>query len=187
VLAGFIAVSVFRFEDTDGEKLDYEKIELPDFPLIEVAKDWGISVKAIPGNYRYYGYFSSDRQTIALATKEESVFFHELAHAAHQRILGELKHRQNWKQEIVSELTSAVLSKIVGKTSKNLGNNYPYIESYAKEANLTTWQACMKVMSDTEKVLNMILGWKDRKELGEAKRDEGSWIDYKAVELHSNL
>ena len=44
---------VFRFEDTDGKALEYEKLELPDFPLIEKAEEWGISVKAIPGNYRY--------------------------------------------------------------------------------------------------------------------------------------
>ncbi len=105
-----------------------------------------------------YGYFSQDRKEIALATKEESVFFHELAHAAHQRLLGELKRGQDFRQEVVAELGAAVLCKIVGMTSKYLGNNYRYIESYAKEANLAPWQACMKVISDTEKVLNLILG-----------------------------
>ena len=72
---------VFRVEDTDGEALDYKKLELPDFPLIEMAEEWGRSVKAIPGNYRYYGYYISGRKEIALATTEESVFFHEFAHA----------------------------------------------------------------------------------------------------------
>jgi hypothetical protein len=82
ILAGFLAVPVFRVEDTEGEPLDYQNIELPDLPLMEVAKDWGISVKAIPGNYHYSGYFSQDRREIGLASKEESVFFHELAHYA---------------------------------------------------------------------------------------------------------
>jgi len=49
-LKGFTCRPVFRLEDTDGEVLDYEKLELPDFPLIERAEEWGISVKAIPGN-----------------------------------------------------------------------------------------------------------------------------------------
>ena len=80
--------------------------------------------------------------------------------SAHQRILGELKRGQDWKQEIVAELSASVLCKIVGKTSKHLGNNYRYIEGYAKEANLTPWQGCMRVISDTEKVLNLILNWK---------------------------
>jgi antirestriction protein ArdC len=172
ILVGFLSVPVFRVEDTEGEPVDYQKIELPELPLMEIAKDWGISVKAIPGNYRYFGYFSQDRKEIALATKEESVFFHELAHAAHQRILGELKQGQDWKQEIVAELSAAVLCRIVGKTSKHLGNSYRYIEGYASRANLTAWQGCMRVMNDTEKVLSLIMGWKSQKELEKPKRAE---------------
>ena len=67
-LRGFMCKPVFRVEDTDGEALDYEKLELPDFPLIERAEEWGISVKAVPGNYRYYGYYQPGRNEIALAT-----------------------------------------------------------------------------------------------------------------------
>ncbi len=157
ILAGFLSIPVFRVEDTEGEPLDYQKIELPELPLIEVAQQWGISVKSIPGNYYYFGCFSQEQKEIALATKEESVFFHELAHAAHERILGELKKGQDWKQEIVAELSAAALCKIVGKTTKFLGNNYQYIERCAMQAKLTPWQASLKVMSDVEKVLNLIL------------------------------
>ena len=158
ILAGFLSIPVFRVEDTEGEPLDYQKIELPELPLIEVAQKWGISVKAIPGNYFYAGCYSQDRKEIALATKEETIFFHELAHAAHERVLGELKKGQDWRQEVVAELSAAVLCKIVGKTTKFLGNNYQYIEKYAKEANLTPWQASLKVMNNVEKVLTLILG-----------------------------
>jgi antirestriction protein ArdC len=119
ILAGFLAVPVFKVEDTEGASLDYQNIELPELPLMEVAQEWGISVKAIPGNYHYSGYFSQDRKEIRLASKEESVFFHELSHVGHQRILGELKRGQDWKQEIVAELAAATLCKIVGKDSKN--------------------------------------------------------------------
>ena len=122
-----------------------------------VAKEWGISVKAIPGNYRCYGYFSQERKEIALATKEESVFFHELAHAAHQRVLKDFKNAQCWRKEIVAELTAAVLCKMVAKTSRYLGSNYQYISHYAKETNLTPARACIEVMGDVEKVLGMIL------------------------------
>jgi len=48
---------------------------LPELPLIERAYDWGIEVKSVPGNYSYYGYFIPARKEIALATKEEKVFF----------------------------------------------------------------------------------------------------------------
>ena len=157
LLAGFLSVPVFRVEDTEGDPLDYQQIELPELPLIEVAQRWGISIKAIPGNYYYIGCFSQERKEIALATREEAIFFHELAHAAHQRILGELQKGQDWRQEIVAELSAAVLCRIVGKTTKFLGNSYQYIEKYATRANLTPWQGCIRVMSEVEKVLSLIL------------------------------
>jgi antirestriction protein ArdC len=165
LLAGFLSVPVFRVEDTEGEPLDYQQIELPELPFMEVAQKWGISVKATPGNYHYIGCFSQEGREIALATKEESVFFHELAHAAHQRILGELKKGQDWRQEIVAELSAAVLCKIIGKSSEYLGNHYQYIERYAEQAKLTPWQACIRVMSDVEKVLNLILERESRRDL----------------------
>jgi hypothetical protein len=41
----------------------------------------------------------------------------------------------------------------------------------------------MKVISDTEKVLNMILGWENRKELGEPKVEGRVWEERQLVEL----
>jgi len=41
------------------------------------------------------------------------------------------------KQEIVAELSAAVLCRVAGKTSKHLGNSYHYIERYARGAHLT--------------------------------------------------
>ena len=66
-LYGFGCRPVYRFEDTDGASLEQVKIELPEFPLIQRAQEWGLSVKAIPGNYRYRGYYSSRVKEIALA------------------------------------------------------------------------------------------------------------------------
>ena len=161
ILKGFMAVPVFRVEDTEGDPLDYEQIEIPELPLIDKAREWGLSVKAIPGNYRVLGYYSSKREEIALASKEEIVFFHELSHAAHSRVNGYLEAGQDWKQEIVAELSATVLCQLVSKTSKYLGHSYQYIEDYAKKANLTAAQGCVKVMNDCEKVLNLILGGND--------------------------
>jgi len=163
VLRFFKAAPVFRYEDTDGEPIDYEQIELPDLPLIERAEEWGISVKAVPGNYRFYGAYSMDRKEIALATAQEGVFFHELAHAGHEKIKGELKSGQDPFQEIVAELSAQALCRLVGKKAQDtIGNSYRYIEKYAEKLNLSPHSACIKVLSETEKVLHLIL--KDRKE-----------------------
>jgi hypothetical protein len=156
LLTGFLLVPVFRAQDTEGDSLDYDSIQVPDLPLLEVAGAWGVSVKAIPGNYRYYGYFSAERCEIALASPEECVFFHELAHVGHNRIVP-LKPGQDWKQEIVAELGAAVLCRLVGKRAENLGQHYRYIEKYAVIARKAVPQACLEVFSDVEKVLGLIL------------------------------
>ena len=157
-LTSFGLKPVFRVEDTDGEPLPYQQIELPELPLIEIAESWGISVKAVPGNFRYYGYYSPDRSEIGLATPAESTFFHELAHAAHQKIAGGLKGGQDPIQEIVAELSGQALCRIVGKQQTDTtGNSYRYIENYAQKLGMSPYGACMKVMSETEKVLKLIL------------------------------
>jgi hypothetical protein len=157
-LVGFVCRPVFRYEDTDGEPLAYEQIQLPELPLLERAREWGLRVRAIPGNYRCYGYYSSGRKEIALATPEEKTFYHELAHAAHDKILKGLKKGQDPLQEIVAELSAQALCHLVGrKADDSLGNSFRYIESYAEKAHLTPHGACLKVMTQTEKVLKLIL------------------------------
>jgi len=158
VIRFFKAAPVFRYEDTDGEPLSYEQIEVPPLPLIEKATAWGINVKTVPGNYRYYGSYSMTRKEIALASAEECVFFHELSHAAHEKVIGKLKGGQVPYQEIVAELSAAALCKMVGKeANRTIGNSYKYIESYAKELKESPYSACMKVLSQTEAVLHLIL------------------------------
>ena len=51
-LLGFGVAPVFRVEDTEGEPLEYENISVPTFPLTDRAHEWGISIKAVPGNYK---------------------------------------------------------------------------------------------------------------------------------------
>lgn len=157
-MKGFGIKPVFRYEDTDGEPLEYEQIDMGELPLIQKAEQWGLNVKAIPGAFRYYGYYSSGRNEIALATKEESVFFHELAHAAHEKVKGKLKGGQDPLQEIVAELSAQALCRIVGKQPNDtLGNSYRYIEGYAEKMKIKPYNACMKVLGETEKVLSLIL------------------------------
>lgn len=158
-------------EDTNGEPLKNTTLKLPDLPLLEKAREWKISVKAVPGNYRYYGYFSEGQNVIALATTEETVFFHELAHAAYARLHKSPNHSNLSErcdpctEEIVAELSAAALCAIVGKTSdtnlnpdsKYLGNNYYYIKRYAEKQNLSPVKACLKVLLDVESTLKMIL------------------------------
>jgi len=158
VLRGFKPSPVFMVEDTEGEKLDYELLEVPNLSLMERAKEWGINVKAVPGNYGYYGYYSPGRKEIALASPEEAVFFHELAHLGHDRLKGGLKGGQDPFQEIVAELSAQALCRLTGrKSDDSIGHSYKYIERYARQMKMTPHSACLKVLCETEKVLNLIL------------------------------
>jgi len=157
VLRFFKSMPVFRIEDTKGEKINYESWELPDLPLLERAEEWGISVKAVPGNCRFNGYYSSVRKEIGLATPEEAVFFHELAHAGHNKVKGGIKLCQDPFQEIVAELSAQALCRLVGKKmTDTTGNSYRYIDVYAEKVNMNPYTACLKIMAETEKVLNLI-------------------------------
>jgi hypothetical protein len=156
-LSGFKAAPVFRVEDTKGDPLDYQCIELPEFPLMDKAQTWGISVKAVPGNFRYYGYFNQHRQEIGLASQDECVFFHELVHCAESKLI-ELKSGQDPLQEIVAELGAHALCRLSGKSGDQfLGNSYRYIARYAEKIKLNPHQACLKVLSRVENALNLIL------------------------------
>jgi antirestriction protein ArdC len=158
VLSFFKAMPVFKFEDTDGEPLDYQNIVMPELPLMQRALDWGINVKAVPGHIRYYAYFAPERKEIAMATPAEKSFFHEISHAADHIINGKLKPGQNPLQEITAELSAQALARIVGKSSEDTtGNSYRYIKRYAEQIKMSPHKACLKVLADTNKILNLIL------------------------------
>ena len=98
----------------------------------------------------YFGYFSGDEKKIVLCTHDAAVYFHELAHAAHSKINTGLKPGQDPKQEIVAELSAAVLARLYGIK----WNAYKYIEHNAEGKNVG--RACVKVLAEVEKVLGEI-------------------------------
>ena len=69
-----------------------------------------------------------------------------------------LKGGQDWKQEIVAELSAAVLCRLVGTATRDTsGNSYRYIQSYAEKAHKDTLKGISAVIGDVEKVLGLIL------------------------------
>jgi antirestriction protein ArdC len=158
MLKGFCCGCVFRMEDTEGEPLDYQKLQLPEFPLIERAKALGVSIHAIGGNSSHFGYYDPRKCLIALATPEEKTFFHELCHVAVHKLKGDIKTKQDPLQEITAELAAQALCRIVGKDGdKHFGNSYQYIETYAKELDITPYNAVIRVISDVEAILKYLL------------------------------
>jgi antirestriction protein ArdC len=159
ILKGFLAKPVFRVEDTEGEPLEYEtESPITDLPLMERAQEWGISVSGISHRFTFYGMYVPREKAIVLATPEETVFFHELSHAAYEMTVCDLLPGQRWDQEIVAELSAQALCRLVGKQPNDtLGNSYRYISHYAKEAGLSPVTACLTVLEKVEKILSRIL------------------------------
>lgn len=151
----FTGVPVFRVEDTEGKGLPYENIPVPKHSFMKVAKAWGIEVKSSAFIGNAYGSYQRGKK-IVLASPEELVFFHELAHAAHYK-LGLLREKhQDSSNEIVAEFSASVLATIHGKKA-NIGNCYEYLEHYAKKKNVSVERAVTQLISEIEKVINLIL------------------------------
>jgi antirestriction protein ArdC len=154
VVTGFHAIAVFRAEDTDGEPLPYEPATPP--PLVDVAEEFGLSVSYQTFASRYYGYYQGESKRIVLASHEYKVFFHELAHAAHERVEGNLKGGQVPSQEIIAELTAATLAQMYCPEA-NLGFSYEYVKGYAEKSKKSIERACLAVINTVGKVLEEIL------------------------------
>ncbi|MFC1761167.1 hypothetical protein ACFL6U_03705 [Planctomycetota bacterium] len=154
IVMGFFAIPVFRAEDTDGEPLPYEPANPP--PLADVAEAFGLSVSYQTFASRYYGYYQGSSKKIVLSTHDAQVFFHELAHAAHHRVEGDLQSGQIPSQEIVAELTAATLAQLYSP-EVNLGFSYEYVKSYAEKSKKSIERACLAVINTVGKVLEEIL------------------------------
>ena len=159
VVTGFFPIPVFRATDTEGADLQYEPRELSKLPLLEKAREWSIDVGSITFQGKAYGFYNPRQQKIRLASPSELVFFHELAHAAHAKVV-DLQECPKYRKEIVAELSAQVLAHLVGTQMENsLGNSYQYIEHYSpvKAGKKDVARACLRVISEVEQVLTLIL------------------------------
>lgn len=143
----------YPIEETDGkpfEEPELTPVVLP--PLAEVAKKWGVSVEYVAHLPGAYGTCNIGATEIKLVTDDVAVFFHELSHAAHKRIKGDLKGGQDVEQETVAEFTATVLMMLYGFGDRT-GNAWRYISMYATDP----LEAIGKAMMDIQKVLALLL------------------------------
>jgi hypothetical protein len=150
-ICGFKSIPVFPVYATEGEPLptfNYDPPQLP--PLHAVAQRLGVSVSYGPVPDAY-GWYNRNRKHIRLGTHNEKTFFHELAHAAHDKLEGG-KGGQVPAQETVAEFTAAVLMQLYGLPDQS-GNTWDYIARYHSDPLTAIYQA----LSTVEKVLALIL------------------------------
>jgi antirestriction protein ArdC len=156
---GFVGVPVFRIEDTEGaplEPVDYRPATFP--PLFEVAERLGVDVAWAAFVARFRGYYSPGDDRILLCSHDERTFLHELAHAAHRRVLesrgATLKGGQDPAQEIVAEVVAATLCKLLDLDGY-LPHSRDYVASYAGKGGPA--RAAMRVLADVQAVLLLLL------------------------------
>lgn len=161
IISGFRAVPVFRVEDTHGKELEYQKLEVPKLPLMEVAEAWNIPVKASAFMGGWLGCYSHrDAKTITIASPTEKTFFHELSHASQDR-LGMIKEgaNKNWL-EITAELSALVLAELCGLTieQQNKGSTFDYIKMFAKtDSPEAIGKEVLKVIKDIDAIVQNIV------------------------------
>lgn len=166
----FTGVPVFRAEDTEGKDLPYEDLPVPEHSFMNVASAWNIEVKSSAFIGNAYGAYQRGEKII-LASPDEIVFYHELAHAAHHKLGLLRKKRQDSSNEIVAEFSAAVLSAMQGKKSK-IGNCYEYLEHYASKKNVTVEKAVTKLISEIEQVVKLILETEEKESQKEKNESE---------------
>jgi len=150
-LIGFAPVAVFSADDTEGDPLPgYTPIKMP--PLADLAAKLGIDIDYQPLPPGVYGSYQPLKDEIRLATHDEATFFHELAHAAHNRVEGELKGGQHEEQETIAEFSATVLMELYG-IRDHTGNAWHYISLYAADPLV----AVTKALATVEKVLAFLL------------------------------
>lgn len=148
-LIGFFPVAVFSIENTEGEPLKGECTprQLP--PLFEVAARLGVTVKFQPVAPDRLG--DCGHNMINLGTDDPRVFWHELAHAAHQATDPEYLTRSSQYKEIVAEFTACVIANLYDYDYT--GTTWQYLSMFSTDP----LKAIMKAGYHIDQVLNLIL------------------------------
>lgn len=151
IVKGFLAIPVFRYEDTDGKAIpEYEPKQVP--PLMDIAKKLNLKVdySELAQVYGAYAFYDDNAKRISLSTFDVGTFFHELVHAIHYKLDNDAKKLDIAQKECIAELTSAVLCSVYGIEQEDKNNySYNYIKYYA---NMTE-----KYGTDNDKVYRLIL------------------------------
>jgi hypothetical protein len=149
ILAGFRAIPVFRFEDTEGAPVIAEdsRVNIP-YEFNGVIQELGLKIDAVRFSGYAYGSYNLANKQIKLASPDIEVFLHEISHAVDDRLNG-LKPGQRKDQEVIAEFSAAVIGYLMGYKIP-LGNVKEYIEGYS-------FKELLNSLSRIEKVVNFVI------------------------------
>jgi hypothetical protein len=154
-----VQFQIGEFEYTGENPLHHEPVNLSELPLMEKAGEWGLVVKIAPGLRKRLGHYDKDRREILLVSPDAKVFFHELAHVAIERLNGSITHMQLQWQEVMAELAAVALYQIImKKPDERLSDSFSHIFLNAVVLDKTPLEACLEVFSETEEIIEYLLG-----------------------------
>jgi hypothetical protein len=119
------------YPDFKGYKEFYSDKTLPVFPLMEIARVLDVSIIQFDGNPLFRGLYNQKK--IFLSLPDEYIFLHELSHAVHEHLIGDLGKVPEPISESVAYLCSECLCRIVLKTKYYTKHNLERISHYANE------------------------------------------------------
>jgi len=163
-LVGFRGILVFGLEQTEGKPvadLEEEQAFIDALPLIEVARDWGITVTVYNGSEKApLGKYSPTFSAIALGEGSKATWLHELAHAADDH-LGQARKDGDSKEsrEIVAELSAAVLATLLGLPEKE--RDIPAALAYIRHYSGNKVSKAMGLIDRTCRIVDTILTARD--------------------------
>ena len=70
-----VQFQIGEFEYTGENPLHHEPVNLSELPLMEKAKEWGLTVKIVPGLRKCLGHYDKDRQEILLVSPDAKISF----------------------------------------------------------------------------------------------------------------
>ena len=160
-VTGYRTIPVFRYEDTDGEPLAYmaeieKELKIKELPLIHVAEQLGVTIKAAPTNGINAGYYSPEKKEIVLCTESELTFFHELSHAVDHHITNHESGYDYDLGEVVAELSASFPASLYGKGVENIYHTRKYIEGYSKNPGQHPAIVIAKAVERVEKIYHYI-------------------------------
>ena len=164
---GFKTAAVFDVSQTDGEPLpdvvSRQAQFVANLPLLAVAGAFGVDVTTYSGQAGgYLGYYSSASQLIALGVENLSTWFHELVHAAEDRLGSKAERGQHWRSEVVAELGGATLAVMLGlQVQADVGGAWAYVQQYATAAGISPIAACLEVLDRIAQAIQLILDTAD--------------------------
>jgi hypothetical protein len=158
VLVSIIAQFKIAEFETLNPLLESTPHGIDDLPLIGKAREWGLTVKIVPALRKRLGHYDKDRREILLVSPNAQTFFHELAHAAIERLGAAITHTQPQWMEVMAEMAALALCHLVmGKSEQGIRSAYSHIFLNAVVLGMSPVEACLEVFSETERIIRHIL------------------------------